>query len=95
MIKHHYVYVAIAASVIIVTFSIFLTFVPLGNDQHSNAAEVGHNSTSTICIDVKPCVTTVCINDEPCHTLTSNSTNSDHSTNKKHLTISSFPQENI
>ncbi len=76
MIKHNYVYVAIAASVIvIITYIIFLTFVPLGNDQHSSAAEVGHNSTSTICIDDKPCVTTVCINDGPCHTLTPNSTN--------------------
>ena len=48
MIKSHYIYVAIAVSVIIVTSSIFLTFVPLGNDQHSNAAEVGHNLPSTI-----------------------------------------------
>jgi hypothetical protein len=96
MIKHNYVYVAIAASVIvIITYTIFLTFVPLGNDQHSNAAGVEHNSTSTICIDDKPCVTTVCINDEPCHTLTSNSTNSHNSTNKKHMTVSPFPQENI
>lgn len=59
------------------------------------AAVVESNSTSTICINNKPCVTTICINNQPCHTVTSNSTKADNSTNNKNITTSPFPQENI
>lgn len=59
------------------------------------AASVESNSTSTICINNKPCVTTICINNQPCHTVTSNSTKADNSTNNKNITTSPFPQENI
>jgi hypothetical protein len=84
------------AVVISVAYSIFLMFGALENHQPAKAAVIEHNSTPTICIEDKPCVTTVCINEEPCHTLTSNSTNTDNSTNnKKHMTVSPFPQENI
>ncbi len=92
--RSYYVYYAIAAIIIGIAYSIVLMFA--AHHQPANAAQIEHNSTSRICIDDKPCVTTVCINDEPCHTLTSNSTNTDNSTNnKKHMTVSPFPQENV
>jgi len=57
----------------------------------------GSESTSTICIDDKPCVTTTCIDNEPCNkTLTTNSTNTDdNSINKKYTSLfSPFSQAN-
>jgi hypothetical protein len=95
MMRNYYFYSVIA----VVTIVIVLTFTALvGNNLHANAinSTVEYNSTSTICVDNKPCVTTICINNQQCHTITSNSTNTDNSTNsKKHTIVSSFPQENI
>ncbi len=100
MIGNYYFYWAIAVVVItiIIAYSLVLIFAAeLGN--HPSASAINkpeYNSTSTICINDKPCVTTICINNEPCHTVTSNSTNTDNLTNnKKHTLVSSFPQENV
>ena len=87
--NYYYFYLAIAAIVIISVYSLVLT------SAASAINKVEYNSTSTICIDYKPCVTTICINNEPCHTVTSNSTNTDNSTNKKHTIVAPFPQENV
>jgi hypothetical protein len=65
------------------------------NQLANAAARVESNSTSTICINNKPCVTTICINNQPCHTVTSNSTKADNSTDNKNIITSPFPQENI
>ena len=95
MMRNYYFYSVIA----VVTIVIVLIFTALvGNNLPANAIKntVEYNSTSTICVDNKPCVTTICINNQQCHTITSNSTNTDNSTNsKKHTIVSSFPQENI
>lgn len=95
MLRNYYFYSVIA----VVTIVIVLTFTALvGNNLHANAinSTAEYNSTSTICVDNKPCVTTICINNQQCHTITSNSTNTDNSTNsKKHTIVSSFPQEKI
>lgn len=95
--NYYYFYLAIGAIVIITAYSLVSMFATLGNHQQpANAInKVEYNSTSTICIDYKPCVTTICINNEPCHTITSNSTNTDNSTNKKHTIVAPFPQENV
>jgi hypothetical protein len=58
------------------------------------------NSTSTVCINGKPCVTTICIDNQPCHTITSNSTtdtnnNHNNSSDGKNIINQSFPQESI
>jgi len=54
MIKSSYVYCIIAAVIIGIAYSIVLMFGPFGNHQPANAAEIEHNSTSTICIEDKP-----------------------------------------
>ena len=95
MIRNYYLYAAITAVVIILTYSLFLMFIAFGNHQPANATnKIEYNSTSTVCIDNKPCVTTICINNDPCHTVT-NSTNTDNSSIKRHTIVSPFPQENI
>lgn len=94
MIKGYYIYWAIAILVFAVAYSIVLTYGTIANHQDANAANIERNSTSTVCVDDKPCITTVCINDEPCHTLTSNSTTTDNSTSKRKL-ITISPQENV
>ena len=97
MMRNYYFYSVIA----VVTIVIVLTFTALvGNNLHTNAinSTVEYNSTSTICINDKPCVTTICINNDPCHTVTSNSTNTVHNltnNNKNHPLVSPFPQESV
>jgi hypothetical protein len=86
MMGNYYSYAVIAVVTIVIAYSMVLTFAALvGNHLHANAinSTVEYNSTSTICVDDRPCVT-------------SNSTNLDNSTNsKKHTIVSSFPQGNI
>jgi hypothetical protein len=56
--------------------------------QSVNAnSRIEFNSTSTICINDKPCVTTICINNQPCRTFTANSTNTGNSTNNPNSII--------
>ena len=81
---------------IIIGCSIVLMFATVGySQQHANGADVESNSTSTTCIDDKPCVTTICINNEPCHTITSNSTTTGNSTNNNNPVNSPFSQAAI
>jgi hypothetical protein len=99
--NYYYFYWAIAAVVItIIAYSSVLIYAAEFGNQHQSASANNnpeYNSTSTICINDKPCVTTICINNDPCHTVTSNSTNTDKLTNnnKKHTSISPFPQESV
>src|SRR6266487_4603605 len=102
LIGNYYFYWAIAAVVItiIIAYSLVLIFAAELENHHQFASAINkpeYNSTSTICINDKPCVTTICINNDPCHTVTSNSTNTDNLTNnnKKHTVVSPFPQENV
>ena len=99
MMGNYYFYAVIAVVTIVIAYSMVLTFAALvGNQLHANAinSTVKYNATATICLDDRPCVTTICINSQQCHTITSNSTNLDNSTNsKKHTIVSSFPQGNI
>ena len=56
--------------------------------QSVNAnSRIESNSTSTVCINDKPCVTTICINNQPCRTFTANSTNTGNSTNNPNSII--------
>ena len=84
---------------IIIAYSLVLIYFQQEFGNHPFASAINkaeYNSTSTICINDKPCVTTICINNELCHTVTSNSTNTDNLTNnKKHTLVSPFPQENV
>jgi hypothetical protein len=50
-------------------------------------SRIDFNSTSTVCINDKPCVTTICINNQPCRTFTANSTNTGNSTNNPNSII--------
>ena len=59
------------------------------SQQHANGANVESNSTSTTCIDDKPCVTTICINNEPCRTITSNSTTTGNLTDNNNNPVTS------
>jgi hypothetical protein len=104
LIGNYYFYWAIAVvviTIIIIAYSLGLIFAAELGNHHQSASAINkpeYNSTSTICINDKPCVTTICINNEPCHTVTSNSTNTDNLTNnnkKKHTLVSPFPQESI
>jgi hypothetical protein len=87
----------IVVAIIIIVCSIVLMFAAVGNSQqHANGANVESNSTSTTCIDDKPCVTTICINNEPCRTITSNSTTTGNLTdNNKNPVTSPFFQPAI
>jgi uncharacterized membrane protein YraQ (UPF0718 family) len=100
--NYYYFYCAIAAVVIaiIIAYSFVLIFAAESGYRHQSASAINkpkYNSTSTICINDKPCVTTICINNDPCHTVTSNSTNTDNLTNndKKHTLVSPFPQQSV
>jgi hypothetical protein len=106
LIGNYYFYGAIAAAVviaiIIIAYSLVLIFArELGNNHYQSASAINKakfNSTSTICINDKPCITTICINNDPCRTVTSNSTNTDHNltnNNKNHPLVSPFPQESV
>jgi hypothetical protein len=56
--------------------------------QSINAnGRIDFNSTSTVCINDKPCVTTICTNNQPCRTFTANSTNTGNSTNNPNSII--------
>jgi hypothetical protein len=78
------------AVAIIVVCSIVLMFAAVGNSQqYANGANVESNSTSTTCIDDKPCVTTICINNEPCRTITSNSTTTGNLTDNNNNPVTS------
>jgi hypothetical protein len=100
--NYYYFYWAIAAVVItiIIAYSTVLIYAAELGNQHQSASAINkpeYNSTSTICINDKPCVTTICINNDPCHTVTSNSTITDNLTNnnKKHTPVSPLPQESV
>jgi spore coat protein CotH len=96
MLRNYYFYPASATLTIVIAYSMVLSFAATGNHQLANATnKVEYNSTSTICIDDRPCVTTICINNQQCHTITSNYTNTGNSTNNKHSIVSRFPQKNI
>jgi hypothetical protein len=102
MIKKYYLCLAILAAITIFVTSIGLTFTALENRHNANASEIESNSTSTVCINGKPCVTTICIDNQPCHTITSNSTtstnnknNNNNSSGSKNTISQPFPQESI
>jgi len=100
MIKKYCLCLVIFGAITIFIASIALTFTALENRHNANAAEMESNSTSTICINGKPCVTTICINNQPCHTITSNSTNTDNNNNNnssgdKNTISQPFPQGSI
>jgi hypothetical protein len=96
MIKEYFYSIGIITIGIACTTLLVLGTTIVGNYQeHVNAAQVQSNSTSTICVNEKPCVTTICINNQPCHTITSNSTNTDNSTNKNKALDLPFPQATI
>jgi hypothetical protein len=78
------------AVAIIIVCSIVLIFAAVGNfQQYANGANVESNSTSTTCINDKPCVTTICINNEPCRTITSNSTTTGNLTDNNNNPVTS------
>ena len=61
MMGNYYFYAVIAVVTIVIAYSMVLTFAALvGNHLHANAinSTVAYNSTSTICVDDRPCVTT-------------------------------------
>jgi hypothetical protein len=99
MIKKYRLCLAIVVAIPIFVTSIALTFTALEDRHSANASEIESNSTSTVCINGKPCVTTICIDNQPCHTITSNSTtntnNNNNSSNGKNTVSQPFPQENI
>jgi hypothetical protein len=98
MIKKYCLCLVTVAAIAIFLASIALMFTALENHHSANAAEMESNSTSTICINGKPCVTTICINNEPCHTVTSNSTNTNNNNNSsddKNTIGEPFPQGSI
>jgi hypothetical protein len=65
-------YLGIIVVIAAFTASIALTFTAMENRHNAKAAGTESNSSSTIYIDAKPCVTTICINNQPCHAITSN-----------------------
>ena len=72
-------------AILVIASSTFLVFVVIEKQQQeqqfANANRIESNSTSTVCISGKPCVTTICVNNQPCRTFTANSTNTGNSTN--------------
>jgi hypothetical protein len=99
MIKKYRLGLVILTAITIFVTSIALTFTALENRHNANGAEMESNSTSTVCINGKPCVTTICIDNQPCHTITSNSTtntnNNNNSSDGKNTISQPFPQESI
>jgi 5-methylthioribose kinase len=115
MVGNYYYYSAIIALVIIITLIIYSIVLTSGMiegqnlQQYANVIKNGvqrnYTSTTTTCIDDKPCVTTICINNELCRTVTSNSrstntdnlTGNDNDNNNNNYTtvVQPFPQENI
>jgi hypothetical protein len=96
MLRNYYFYPAGATLTIVIAYSMVLPFAAAGNHQLANATnKVEYDSTSTICIDDRPCVTTICINNQQCHIITSNYTNAGNSTNNKHSIVSPFPQKRL
>jgi len=100
LIKKYHLCLVIVAVITIFVTSIGLTFTALKDRHNANASEVESNSTSTVCINGKPCVTTICIDNQPCHTITSNSTtstnnNNSNSSDGKNTISQPFPQESI
>ena len=82
MIKNHFNSIF---AILVIASSTFLVFVVIENQQReqqsANANRIESNSTSTVCISGKPCVTTICVNNQPCRTFTANSTNTGNSNN--------------
>ena len=81
--KKNLFYELLSAVVVIASFTAIIAII-IGNlqqQQYANGNRIESNSTSTVCINNKPCVTTICINNERCRTFTANSTDIGNSTN--------------
>ena len=94
------IFYQILSTAVVIASLIAIISVITGNQQeqqqqYASGKRIESNSTSTVCINNKPCVTTICINNEPCRTFTANSTNIRNSTNNNSSSLVLPHQETI